>query len=62
MPNKAAQELGRLGGKKTSEAKAAAARANAKKPRSNARGKKKPRADKSNTPAMATPTDTEDGN
>jgi hypothetical protein len=49
MPNKAAQELGRLGGKKTSEAKAAAARANAKKPRPNARGKKKPRGvDKSN--------------
>jgi hypothetical protein len=48
--NPAAVALGRLGGKKTSEAKAAAARANAKKPRPNARGKKKPRrVDKSNT-------------
>jgi hypothetical protein len=47
--NPAAVALGRLGGKKTSEAKAAAARANAKKPRPNARGKKKPRGvDKSN--------------
>lgn len=47
--NKAAQELGRLGGKKTSEAKASAARANAKRPRPNARGKKKARRyDKSN--------------
>jgi hypothetical protein len=43
MSNPAAVALGRLGGKKTSEAKAAAARANAKKPRPNARGNKKPR-------------------
>jgi hypothetical protein len=54
MKNPAAVALGRLGGKKTSEAKAAAARANAKKPRPNARGKKKPRrSDKSNVRSVA---------
>ena len=43
--NKAAQALGRLGGKKTSEAKAAAARENGKKggaPKGNQNARKKP--------------------
>lgn len=43
--NKAAQQLGRLGGKKTSEAKAAAARENGKKggpPKGNQNARKKP--------------------
>ncbi len=35
--------LGKLGGQATSPAKTAAVRANAKRPRPNARGKKKPR-------------------
>ena len=37
--NKAAQELGRIGGSKTSKAKTDAARKNAKQPRPNARKK-----------------------
>jgi hypothetical protein len=41
--NKAAQALGRLGGSKTSEAKASAARKNAKRPRPNARKKSRER-------------------
>lgn len=48
--NKAAQQLGRLGGKKTSEAKAAAAKANGKK---GGRPKKTPKAETPTKPANA---------
>lgn len=41
--NPHAAALGKLGGQATSAAKTAAVRANAKRPRPNARGKKKPR-------------------
>ena len=46
--NKAAQQLGRLGGKKTSEAKVVAAKANGKK---GGRPRKTPKAEQSSEPA-----------
>jgi len=46
--NKAAQQLGRLGGRKTSEAKAAAAKANGAK---GGRPRKTPKADTPSEPA-----------
>ena len=48
--NKAAQKLGRLGGRKTSEAKAAAAKANGAK---GGRPRKTPKADAPSEPANA---------
>lgn len=48
--NKAAQQLGRLGGRKTSEAKAAAAKANGAK---GGRPRKNPKAETPSEPANA---------
>ena len=50
MRNKAAQALGRLGGKKTSEAKSAAAKANGAK---GGRPRKTPKAEPPSEPANA---------
>lgn len=52
--NKAAQQLGRLGGKKTSEAKAAAAKANGAK---GGRPRKTPKAETPSEPANKELTD-----